>query len=109
MIDLTQKYCSACGTSIDSRAEICPSCGVRVAPPAAIADASDKSRTAALLLCFFLGVLGAHRFYVGKVGTGLVWLFTIGILGIGALVDLISIITGTFKDIDGKRLLDWNA
>ena len=39
---------------------------------------SSKSRMVALLLCFFLGTLGAHRFYVGKIGTGVVWLLTLG-------------------------------
>lgn len=69
--------------------------------------ASDKKRLIALLLCFFVGWLGIHRFYVGKVGTGIVWLLTCGVLGIGVLVDLITIIMGIFTDKDGRKLIDW--
>lgn len=68
---------------------------------------SSKSRTVALLLCLFLGPLGIHRFYVGKIGTGIVWLLTLGCLGIGVLVDLIKIILGTFKDKSGAPLTRW--
>lgn len=65
---------------------------------------SEKSKTTAALLCFFLGGLGIHRFYVGKVGTGIVWLLTLGCVGIGALVDFIMILTGKFKDKNGELL-----
>jgi len=44
---------------------------------------SDRKRLPALLLCFFFGVLGIHRFYAGKIGTGVLWLLTGGVLGIG--------------------------
>ncbi|MGI6776903.1 MAG: TM2 domain-containing protein [Acetivibrionales bacterium] len=68
---------------------------------------SPKSRLACLLLCFFFGVLGIHRFYVGKVGTGVLWLLTAGLLGFGALVDFIMIIVGSYKDKNGKYVKNW--
>jgi TM2 domain-containing membrane protein YozV len=70
---------------------------------------SRRSRLAALLLCFFLGVFGVHRFYVGKVGTGVAMIFTAGGLGIWVLIDFIMIIVGGFTDIDGKFVLDWQV
>lgn len=69
---------------------------------------SDKSRLVAILLAFFVGVLGVHRFYVGKIGTGILWLFTLGFLGVGALIDIIIIAAGSFKDSDGLRVTEWS-
>jgi len=65
---------------------------------------SDKGYVPAILLCLFLGPLGVHRFYVGKIGTGLLMLVTLGGLGIWALIDLIMIIIGSFKDKDGHPI-----
>lgn len=70
-------------------------------------DISPKSRLVALLLCFFLGVLGIHRFYVGKVGTGILMVVTLGGIGIWALIDLIIIVVGSFKDKEGLRVFRW--
>ena len=63
-----------------------------------------KSKVTAALLCFFLGGLGVHRFYVGKVGTGVAMIFTLGGLGIWAIVDFIMILMGSFTDVNGKKL-----
>jgi len=65
---------------------------------------SDKSKYVALFLCIFLGILGIHRFYVGKIGTGLLYLLTGGLGGIGWIVDIIRIATGGFRDNVGVPL-----
>jgi TM2 domain-containing membrane protein YozV len=64
----------------------------------------QKSWLAALLLCLFVGVLGVHRFYVGKIGTGILQLVTFGGLGVWVLIDLIMIIVGKFDDKQGQAL-----
>jgi len=65
---------------------------------------SDKSNTVALLLCFFVGFLGVHRFYVGKIGTGVLMLLTLGGLGIWNLIDFIIIAMQKFTDSEGNTL-----
>ena len=56
------------------------------------------------LLTFFVGVLGVHRFYVGKIGTGFLMLLTLGGLGVWVLVDLILVVTGQFTNKDGQKI-----
>ena len=68
---------------------------------------SQKSRLVAALLCFFLGTFGAHRFYLKKTGTAILMILTLGGVGIWTLVDLIFIMTGLFRDKEGKRVFNW--
>ena len=68
---------------------------------------SDKSRLACTLLCFLIGVLGIHRFYVGKIGTGILMIITFGGLGIWVLIDLIMILVGSFRDKEGRLVYNW--
>ena len=63
---------------------------------------SDKKGVTTLLLCMFLGFLGAHRFYVGKIGTGILMLITCGGFGIWSLIDLINIACLNFTDSHGR-------
>lgn len=64
-----------------------------------------KKKTTTFLLCLFLGPYGVHRYYVGKIGTGILYTCTCGLLGIGWLVDLVAILTGRFTDKYGRPLL----
>ncbi|MHC1787468.1 MAG: NINE protein [Christensenellales bacterium] len=63
-----------------------------------------RSRWAAFFLCLMFGCFGAHRFYVGKAGTGLLWLLTLGLFGIGWTADLVLILFGAFRDKAGYPL-----
>lgn len=72
--------------------------------PAAQRPTSPKSKGIALALCIFLGMFGAHRYYVGKIGTGVIWTFTAGVCGIGWIVDIFTIIGGGFFDANGYVL-----
>ena len=68
---------------------------------------TDKRILPAALLCFFFGIFGAHRFYVGKTGTAILMIFTLGGLGIWAMIDFILIIVGAFKDDEGIKITQW--
>lgn len=65
---------------------------------------SNKSKGVAAALCFLLGGLGIHRFYVGKIGTGILYLCTLGLGSVGVIYDFIVILCGSFKDKDGAVL-----
>ncbi len=97
-------FCKYCGAEINDDAAVCIKCGRAVNTIASNEETSQKDWLATLLLCFFLGGLGVHRFYVGKVGTGIVQLLTLGGCGIWALIDFVFIAIGSFTDADGKRI-----
>ena len=110
------KFCKECGEKIAAKAEICPKCGCRVEAAAAAAapqivinnsnqnsnqninqisammKVKQRNKWVAFFLCLFLGFLGAHKFYEGKIGMGILYIFTFGLFGIGVIIDLITIL-----------------
>jgi len=110
------RRCERCGQDLLPDAIYCKQCGepvdaTRHPHRRAIQDeeeVSDRSRLIALLLCALLGYLGFHRFYVGKFATGILWLLTGGLFGVGYLVDTILIAAGGFRDRHGLRLIYWD-
>lgn len=101
------KFCYDCGGPTDPLAEVCVKCGARLKEAVADASISPKSRTAVSLLAFFLGELGIHRFYLGKIGTGILMLVTLGGLGVWALIDFIFAVSGHMKDKQGRLIKNW--
>lgn len=99
-------FCANCGGKLNPNSVACLNCGVASSFGSVQAqkdsNVSDKDWLVTLLICFFAGGLGIHRFYVGKTGTGILWLLTLGCFGIGTLVDLIMILCSKFTDADGK-------
>ncbi|MDD9158407.1 TM2 domain-containing protein [Aliivibrio sp. S4TY2] len=93
-------FCRGCGTEIHESALACPKCG---------AQQSQKTDTnsnwiVAVLLCFFLGFIGAHRFYTGRIGLGIAQLLTLGGLGLWTLIDFILLLCGKLKDSEGNYI-----
>ena len=68
---------------------------------------SDKKILPVFLLFYFLAWLGVHRFFVGKIGTAILFILTFGGLGIWWIIDLILIVTGNFKDKQGQKITQW--
>lgn len=101
-------FCQTCGAEVHEKAVVCVKCGVpvnnAVFKTGNNGAVSDKEWLVALLLSFFLGYLGIHRFYTGHIGIGVVQLLTLGGCGIWALIDFILIITDAFRDVDGLPL-----
>jgi TM2 domain-containing membrane protein YozV len=108
-------FCHGCGAPTTPLTEICVKCGVRVAKAGVAADVSSKSRLAVTLLsilpAFFTGgfINGIHRFYLGKIGTGIAMLLTLGGLWIWTLIDFIYAVSGNMKDKEGKVIKNWSA
>ncbi len=69
---------------------------------------SKKSRLITLLLAIFLGIFGAHRFYADRIASGVLYLCTEGLFGIGVIVDIILIATGGFYDGHGLPIINWD-
>lgn len=99
------KFCKYCGAVIGADCVVCPACGRQVEPLQSAQQPQPvyvnnnvtyggvaKSKWAAFFLCLFLGLIGAHKFYEGKIGMGVLYIFTGGLFGIGAFVDLIVIL-----------------
>lgn len=112
-IQVKTKFCKYCGEKIPEDAVICTKCGRQVEeikqnqPNVVINNTNtnsnvnknvnagfgrEKNKWVALILCIFLGYIGAHKFYEGKAGMGILYIFTIGLFGIGWIVDIISLI-----------------
>lgn len=107
------KFCKHCAAQIDFDCVVCPKCGKQVEEMRqtkeniiinntanAYANANitsphgkAKNKWVALFLCLFLGCIGAHKFYEGKTGMGLVYLFTAGLFFVGVVIDFIIILT----------------
>ncbi len=115
---MEEKFCKFCGAKIPVDAVMCTSCGRQVEelkssnptqPNIVINNSNNNTNTninggiigntrkmknkwLALLLCLFFGVFGVHRFYEGKIGTGIIWLLTFGLGGIGCIIDFIILL-----------------
>ncbi len=68
---------------------------------------SPLSRIVTLILCIFFGCYGVHRFYSGSIGLGVLYFFTLGLLGIGPFIDFILILVGSYRDSNGRLITEW--
>ena len=67
-------------------------------------NTSDKSKKTAFLVCLFGGLIGLHYFYVGRIKTSLVRFITLNFIGIGWIIDIVTIALGGFRDNVGAPL-----
>ena len=74
------------------------------AVPEDLAEPSPKSWNMVSAMVVGLGPMGVHRFYTGRIISGIIWLFTFGLLGIGWIADIIMVYSGNFKDKDGRKV-----
>lgn len=93
------KYCKYCGHMVDHKAIVCVACGRQIerlkADQTVIINNNFGRRCnkwVAFILCILFGILGAHKFYEGKTGMGILYLLTGGLCGIGWLIDTIAIL-----------------
>lgn len=89
-------FCQYCGNPTQPQAQVCVTCGAALR-----GTLTDNVFLLTLLLAIFLGTFGIHRFFNGKVGTGILMIVTFGGCGIWWLIDIILIVTGNFKDSNG--------
>jgi TM2 domain-containing membrane protein YozV/ribosomal protein L40E len=100
-------FCHNCGAKTSPTAEFCTKCGAKLGVKTLDTNISEKSRLAVTLLACFLGQFGIHRFYLGKIGTGILMIITAGGLGIWQIIDFIYAVTGNMKDKEGKLIKNW--
>jgi TM2 domain-containing membrane protein YozV len=100
-----EKFCFDCGSAINARAEICPRCGVRQHAPPFFGGTtpSGKNRIAAALFALLLGAVGIHKFYLGRVGQGILyllfcWTFIPAIIGFIEGIIYLSMSDASFEE-----------
>ncbi|MBU3158956.1 NINE protein [Clostridium frigoris] len=100
-------FCHNCNSQNDDGSNFCKICGINLLIQTNMnqeRNISSKNWLITLLLCIFFGTVGIHRFYVGKIGTGVLMILTFGGFGIWVLIDLILIVTNAFTDANGLKL-----
>lgn len=108
---VNEKNCPRCGQIMENGAQYCSKCGFYMNQqtfqqppyvPPYDPSKSDKDFLTTLLLCIFLGYLGIHRFYTNNTAIGVLQLLTLGGCGVWTLIDIILLVTGSYKDGAGK-------